>query len=156
MKNTKTVSAFRKRCFWVILLLLPILLLSGIDPGFMGINKQSPFSIFIMFILSSLIYLYGGWPFLKGLIIEVRTKKPGMMFTIGITITIAYIFSIAIIFGLQKIDFFRELIALILIMILDYWIQIKSMAKVSKEAELINQTPPIEKMQEIQETAYID
>lgn len=156
MKNTKTVSAFRKRFFWVILLLLPILLLSGIDPGFMGINKQSPFSIFIMFILSSLIYLYGGWPFLKGLIIEVRTKKPGMMFTIGITITIAYIFSIAIIFGLQKIDFFRELIALILIMILDYWIQIKSMATVSKEVELINQTPPIEKIQEIQENAYID
>ena len=78
-----------------------------------------------------------------------------MMFTIGTAIIIAYIYSIPIIFGLQKIEFFRELIVLILIMILDYWIQIKSIAKASKDLALINQSITTEKLNEIQKVAFI-
>jgi Cu2+-exporting ATPase len=135
--SNQIVIDFRKRCFRVTLLLITTLVLIQIKPEFIGLSKQSHLSMFIIFILSTIIYLYGGWPFLKGFFIEVSKKKPGSMFTIGIMITIAYIFSIAIIFDLQKIDFFRELIALILIMILDYWIEIKSIAKSSKELELL-------------------
>jgi Cu2+-exporting ATPase len=156
LRNNKIVISFRKRYYRVMLLTIPILMLTEKAQAFIGINNQFYSSTYIILSLATLIFLYGGWPFLKGLLHEVRTKNPGKMFAIGTVITIAYFYSIAIILGLLKMDFFWELIALIMIMILDYWVQIKSIAKTSKEMALINQSMPIEKMNVIQQVAFIE
>lgn len=155
LRDNKILIALRKRYYRVVLLTIPILMLSEMTRKFMGINGEFHFSSYIIFTLTSVIFVYGGWPFIKGLINEVRLKNPGMMFTIGTTIIIAYIYSIPIIFGLQKIEFFSELIALILIIILDYWIQIKSITKASKDMAIIKQSISTEKLNKIQKVAFI-
>ena len=73
---------------------------------------------------------------------EVKAKNPGMMFLIGFAITVAYIYSVAIVFGLEGMDFFWELATLILIMLLGHWIEMKSVAGASKELELFVQLMP--------------
>ena len=65
-----------------------------------------------------------------------------MMFLIGFAITVAYIYSVAIVFGLQGMDFFWELTTLIGIMLLGHWIEMKSIAGASKELELLVQLMP--------------
>jgi Cu2+-exporting ATPase len=85
--------------FWISLVLtIPILLLS---PMFMMIIGLEGFISFrgegtTIFVLSSIVYFYGGWPFLKGLYSELKNKSPGMMTLIGVAITAAYVFSSAV------------------------------------------------------------
>ncbi len=133
---------FKKRFYVVLALTIPIMLLSGMIQQFIGVNWQFTGSLYILFGLSSLVFFYGGWPFLKGLADEVKTKNPGMMFLIGFAITVAYIYSVAIVFGLQGMDFFWELATLILIMLLGHWIEMKSVAGASNELALLVQLMP--------------
>ena len=109
---------------------------------FIGVNWQFTGSPYILFALSSVVFFYGGWPFLKGFVNEVKTKSPGMMILIGFAITVAYIYSVAIVFGLQGMDFFWELSTLILIMLLGHWVEMKSIAGASKELELLVKLMP--------------
>jgi len=138
------VSDFKKRFYVVLALTIPILLLSPMIQKFMGVNWQFTGSSYILFILSTIVYFYGGWSFLKGLIDEVKAKNPGMMFLIGFAITVAYIYSVAVVFGLHGMDFFWELSTLILIMLLGHWIEMKSVMGASKELELLVQLMPSE------------
>lgn len=141
-KHTGAVADFRKRFYVVLILTIPIMLLSNMIQQFIGVNWQFPSSIYILFTLSSIVFFYGGLPFLKGLVNEVKVKNPGMMFLIGFAITIAYIYSVAIVFGLKGMDFFWELTTLILIMLLGHWIEMKSVAGASRELELLVQLMP--------------
>jgi Cu2+-exporting ATPase len=109
---------------------------------FIGVDWDFKGSKYILFALSSVVFFYGGWPFFKGLVNEVKTKNPGMMFLIGFAISVAYIYSVAIVFGLKGMDFFWELATLILIMLLGHWIEMKSIAGASKELELLVQLMP--------------
>ncbi|MBC7488120.1 MAG: cadmium-translocating P-type ATPase [Cytophagaceae bacterium] len=131
------IADFRKRFYVVLALTLPIMLLSTMIQNFIGVNWQFIGSPYILFVLSTVVYFYGGWPFLKGLVDELKAKNPGMMFLIGFAITVAYGYSVAIVFGLQGMDFFWELATLILIMLLGHWIEMKSVAGASKELELL-------------------
>ena len=136
------IADFKKRFYVVLVLTVPIMLLSTMIQKFMGVDWQFTGSSYILFALSSVVFVYGGWPFLKGLVDEVKVKNPGMMFLIGFAITVAYIYSVAIVFGLQGMDFFWELATLILIMLLGHWIEMKSVAGASKELELLVQLMP--------------
>ena len=138
------IADFKKRFYVVLILTIPIMLLSMMIQKFIGVNWQFTGSPYILFALSSVVFFYGGWPFLKGLVDEVKTKNPGMMFLIGFAITVAYIYSVAIVFGLQGMDFFWELSTLILIMLLGHWIEMKSIAGASKELELLVQLMPFD------------
>jgi len=138
----KMIEDFRKRFYVVLVLTIPIMLLSTMIQHFMGVNWQFPGSQYILFALSTVVFLYGGWPFLKGMVDEAKAKNPGMMFLIGFAISVAYIYSVAIVFGLQGMDFFWELATLILIMLLGHWIEMKSVAGASKELELLVQLMP--------------
>jgi Cu2+-exporting ATPase len=133
---------FKKRFYVVLALTIPIMLLSNMIQQFIGVNWQFEGSSYILLALSSVVFFYGGWPFLKGLVHEVKTKNPGMMFLIGFAITVAYVYSVAIVFGLHGMDFFWELATLILIMLLGHWIEMKSIAGASKELELLVQLMP--------------
>ena len=136
------IDDFRKRFYVVLVLTIPIMLLSQMIQHWLNLHISFPGSQYLLFALSTVVFVYGGFPFLKGLVDEVKAKNPGMMFLIGFAITVAYIYSVAIVFGLQGMDFFWELATLILIMLLGHWIEMKSVAGASKELELLVQLMP--------------
>ncbi len=138
------IADFKKRFYIVLFLTVPIMLLSMMIQKFLGVDWAFAGSQYILFALSTIVFFYGGWPFLKGLVDEVKARNPGMMFLIGFAITVAYAYSVAIVFGLQCMDFFWELATLILIMLLGHWIEMKSVAGASKELELLVQLMPAE------------
>ncbi len=140
--HAHSVADFRRR-FWISLALtVPVLALAPMTSRMLGLRLGFPGSSYLQFALASAVFFYGGWPFLKGLADEVRTKNPGMMFLIGFAITIAYAYSVAVVFGLKGMDFFWELATLILIMLLGHWIEMKSIAGASKDLELLIQLMP--------------
>jgi P-type Cu2+ transporter len=138
------IDDFRKRFYLTLVLTIPVMLLSPMIQHWMGIHFSFPGSSYVLFGLSTIVFFYGGFPFLKGLVEEIKAKSPGMMTLIGIAITVAYIYSVAIVLGLQGMDFFWELCTLILIMLLGHWIEMKSVAGASRELELLVEMMPAE------------
>jgi len=122
------VRDFRKRFIVSIIITIPVLLLSPLIQGFLNIEAfmKFPGDLYVLFALSTAIYFYGGWPFLKGLYKEIRSKQPGMMTLIGLAITVAYVYSSAVVFGLEGKVFFWELATLIVVMLLGHWIEMRS------------------------------
>jgi Cu2+-exporting ATPase len=140
------ISDFRKR-FWISLLLtIPVLALSPMIQHALGVGEGWRFAgdVYVLAALSSVIYFYGGWPFLDGLRQELANRAPGMMTLIGVAISAAYIYSLATVFGLAGNDFFWELVTLIDIMLLGHWIEMKSVigagAALEKLATLLPET----------------
>jgi Cu2+-exporting ATPase len=136
------ISDFRKRFYVVLILTIPVMLLSTMIQHWLNIHFQFAGSKYILLILASVIFFYGGWPFLKGWWDEMKSWNPGMMTLIGFAITVAYVYSVATVFGLNGMDFFWELATLILIMLLGHWIEMKSVAGASRELELLVQLMP--------------
>src|ERR1700691_4141824 len=138
------IADFRKRFYVVLGFTVPIMLLSPMIQGFLSVHWSFAGAGYVVFALSTAVYFFGGWPFLKGLVDEVKARTPGMMCLIGLAITVAYVYSAAIVFGLKGEDFFWELATLILIMLLGHWIEMKSVAGASKELTLLVQLMPSE------------
>jgi len=136
------IADFKKRFYVVLVLTIPIMLLSEMIQHWLNIHISFPGSKYVLLALASVVFFYGGWPFLKGLVGEIRVKNPGMMTLIGFAISVAYIYSTATVFGLKGMDFFWELATLILIMLLGHWIEMKSVAGASRELELLVQLMP--------------
>lgn len=138
------IRDFRKR-FWVTLILtLPILLISPMIQSFFGYEFILPANSYILFALSSIVYFYGGWPFLKGFNNELKAGNPGMMTLIALAISVAYFYSSATVFGLAGVDFFWELATLIVIMLLGHWIEMKSVLGASRALQLLVKMMPSE------------
>lgn len=133
--HTHHIGEFKKR-FWVSLLLtIPVLLLSEMMQMWFGFSIRIPFQKEVLFILSSVIYLYGGWPFLKGGIDEIKNRLPGMMTLIGTAISVAFLYSSATVFIIVGKDFFWELATLVDVMLLGHWIEAKSVIGASRALE---------------------
>lgn len=135
---------FKKR-FWVSLILtIPVLVLSPLFQEITGIGTFIAFQgdKYVLFILSSIVYFYGGYPFLKGIYTELKTKSPGMMTLIAVAITSAYIYSSAVVFGFQGDIFFLELVTLIDIMLLGHWIEMRSVIGASSALEELAKLMP--------------
>src|SRR5262245_3046014 len=135
---------FRRR-FWVSLALtVPILALSPAIRGVLGLDRLAGFpdDSYVLFGLSTIVYRYGGWPFLSGLVGEVRSRQPGMMTLIGVAITVAFVYSGAVTFGLEGEVFFWELATLIDVMLLGHWIEMKSIIGASRALEKLVQLLP--------------
>lgn len=138
------IADFKKR-FWVTTVLsVPILFLSPMIQQFFGYQFLLEGNPYILFGLSTVVYFYGGSPFLKGFRMEVKEKTPGMMTLIAMAISIAYFYSSATVFGLKGIDFFWELATLIAVMLLGHWIEMKSVLGASKALELLVRMMPAE------------
>ncbi len=138
------VADYRKR-FWICLAItIPILLLSPMIQGLLGIRETLKFTgdLYLLFLLSSLVFFYGGYPFLKGIFVEIKTKKIGMMTLIAVAITTAYVYSSAVVFGLKGSIFFWELATLVDIMLLGHWIEMKSIMGASKALEALAKLMP--------------
>ena len=131
------IQEFKNR-FWVSLILtIPISLLSKmIQDWFPTLQAiKIPFQPYISLIMSLIVYLYGGWPFLRGLVDEVRARQPGMMTLIGMAITVAFFYSAGTVFLPLGMDFFWELATLIDVMLLGHWIEAKSVMGASMALE---------------------
>ncbi len=140
------VKDFRKR-FWVCLALtVPVLLLSPLIRDAIGLKEALSFTgdKYILFALSTIIFFYGGWPFLKGLVNELKKKEPGMMTLIALAITVAYAYSSAVVFGLSGKFLFWELATLIDIMLLGHWLEMRSVMGASRALEKLVQLLPKE------------
>jgi len=136
------IADFRKRFYVTLVLTVPVMLLSTMIQHWLHIHFQFNGSSWLLFLLATIVFLYGGWPFLSGWINEMKAHNPGMMTLIGFAITVAYCYSAATVFGLKGMDFFWELTTLILIMLLGHWIEMRSVAGASKELELLVQLMP--------------
>ncbi len=129
------IGEFKKR-FWISLVFtIPILLLSEMIQMWLGFKLEIPFQKWILFSLSSLVYFYGGWPFLKGGIRELKNRQPGMMTLISAAISVAYFYSSGTVFFIAGKDFFWELATLIDVMLLGHWIEAKSVLGASRALE---------------------
>ncbi len=138
------IDDFKKRFYVVLALSIPIMALSPMIQHWLNLDWSFSGSNSILLVLSSVVYFYGGWPFLQGLASEVKARLLGMMTLVGVAITVAYVYSVAIVFGLEGMDFFWELATLILIMLLGHWIEMKSIMSASRELELLVQLMPSE------------
>ncbi|WP_456429171.1 copper-translocating P-type ATPase [Rhodocaloribacter sp.] len=152
------VADFRRR-FWVSLILtIPILLLSPLIQRFLGLDGKLSFTgdLQLSFVFSSIVFFYGGWPFLKGLFTELKGRKPGMMTLIAIAITTAYVYSSAVVFGLEGKVFFWELATLIDVMLLGHWIEMKSVMGASKALEELAKLMPSEAHKVMPDGSVVD
>ncbi|WP_114165365.1 heavy metal translocating P-type ATPase [Exiguobacterium sp. TNDT2] len=121
------IAEYKRRFFVSFGLTIPILILSDMIQEWAGFELTFPYEKEMLFVLATIVYVYGGWPFLKGSIDELRQRNPGMMMLIGLAISVAYFYSVAIVFGYgHGHDFFWELATLIVIMLLGHWIEMRS------------------------------
>lgn len=140
--HTHMLKDFQTR-FWISLgVTLPVLMLSPMIQSLAGIVWDFPGRMVILLVLSAFVYVYGGWPFLKGLIREAREKQPGMMTLIALAITVAFVYSALVVFGVKGKVFFWELVTLIDVMLLGHWIEMRSVMGASRALEELAQLMP--------------
>jgi Cu2+-exporting ATPase len=126
---------FLKR-FWIcVILTIPVLLLSEMLQHWFGFHISFAGDKYVLLLSGTIIYVYGGMPFLKGMVSEIRGNAIGMMTLVALAITVAFIYSVAIVFGLKGMDFFWELATLIDIMLLGHWLEMRSQMAASKALE---------------------
>src|SRR5260221_1108544 len=131
------VADFRRR-FWLCLALtLPVLLLSPMIQHGLGLGDALRFRVdgLVLFALSTVIYVYGGRPFLTGFLSELRSREPGMMTLIAVAISVAFFYSAAVTFGFQGVSFYWEVVTLIDVMLLGHWLEMRSVMGASRALE---------------------
>nr|WP_235839540.1 heavy metal translocating P-type ATPase [Corynebacterium urinipleomorphum] len=128
------VGQFR-RLFWIMLVLgIPVV---TFDPMFADLlSYQLPDAAWVWWvspILGTIIYFWGGQPFLAGAVSEIRSRQPGMMLLIGLAITVAFVASWGATLGIldHELNFWWELALLVVIMLLGHWIEMRSLAQTS-------------------------
>ncbi len=140
------VADFKRR-FWLSLIIsIPILLLSPLIQKFLGLEGKIRFpgDSYILWALSSAVFFYGGLPFLKGIVSELRERTPGMMTLIALAISVAYAYSSAVVFGISGSVFFWELATLIDVMLLGHWLEMRSIMAASSALEELARLMPAE------------
>ena len=135
---------FRRRFIVSLILTIPILFLSPPVQAFLGFSFVFPGSQYLLLLLSGIVYLYGGYPFLKGIGTELQARQPGMMTLIAVAISVAFLYSAATVLGLQGEGFFWELATLIDIMLLGHWIEMRSVLGASRALEELVRIMPQE------------
>ena len=117
---------FLKR-FWICLILtIPVLAFSHMIQQWFGFHIAFAGDKYVLLLLGSVIYFYGGMPFFKGMVSEIKDGAIGMMTLVAIAISVAFFYSVAVVFGLKGMDFFWELATLIDIMLLGHWLEMRS------------------------------
>ena len=136
------VTDFRNKFFIILIFTIPIVLLSPMIQNFIGVDWQFTGDSYIVAALATFVYFYGGWPFIKGAYDELKNKEPGMMTLIAMAISVAYFYSMAVVFGFNGEEIFWELATLVLIMLLGHWIEMRSINNASKALESLASLMP--------------
>lgn len=135
---------FKRRFIFSLIITVPVLLLSPMIQSFIGFKIDFPGRGGVLFLLATFVFVYGGWPFLKGSAEEFNRKNPGMMTLIALAIIVAYVYSTLSTFILEGNNFFWELATLIDIMLLGHWIEMKSVMGASNALEKLVKMMPSE------------
>jgi len=138
------IEDFRKRFIVCLILTLPILVLSPMIQEWMGFSLRFTGSLYLLLALSSSVFFYGGWPFLRGLVEELGRRSPGMMTLIALAISVAYFYSASVVFGVPGKIFFWELATLIDVMLVGHFIEMKSVLGASRALEKLARLMPAE------------
>lgn len=133
---------FRNKFFIILVFTIPIVLLSPMIQNFIGVDWQFTGDSYIVAALATFVYFYGGWPFIKGAYDELKNKEPAMMTLIAMAISVAYFYSMAVVFGFDGEEMFWELATLVLIMLLGHWIEMRSINNASKALESLASLMP--------------
>ncbi len=136
------IADFWKRFVISAIVSIPVLALSPMIQNWFGFEISFWGDKYLLAALSTFIFIYGGYPFLKGLYDEVKSNAIGMMTLIGVAITVAWAYSIAITFGLQGMDFYWEMATLIDIMLIGHYFEMKSVMGASRSLELLVKMMP--------------
>ncbi len=120
---------FRRRFWWSLVLTVPVVVTSDTVMDWFGYKLDFPGIDLVGPVLGSIIYFWAGWPFLSGGAHELRTRRPGMMLLIAMAITVAYAASMATSLGWFDLEFWWELAALISIMLLGHWQEMKALGQ---------------------------
>jgi Cu2+-exporting ATPase len=135
---------FKRRFIVSAILTIPILILSPLIQRFLGFTFTFAGDRYVLFGLSAVVYFYGGWPFLNGMVEELKKRLPGMMTLIALAITVAFSYSVAVTFGLPGKTFYWELATLIDIMLLGHYIEMRSVLGASRALEELIKLMPTE------------
>lgn len=138
-----SVAMFRDK-FWLSLLLtLPVVAYSPTIQDWFGFSAPTfTGSQYLPFVLSTIIFFYGGMVFIRGAISEIKAKLPGMMTLVSLAIITAYSYSVATQFFIEGDGFFWELATLVTIMLLGHWLEMASVAKAESALDAISQLLP--------------
>jgi Cu2+-exporting ATPase len=126
-----SVAMFRNRFWLTLLLTIPTLIWSGMIQHWFGYTApRFPGSAYVPAIFGTVVYFYGGWPFLEGAYRELRDRLPGMMTLISLAITVAFLYSLIVTLGIVGgMDLWWELATLVAIMLLGHWIEMRSITQ---------------------------
>ena len=151
---------FRRR-FWISLILtVPLVVTSHMVMDWFGYTLDFPGIEWVGPVLGSIVFLWAGWPFLQGGVREIRDRQPGMMLLISMAITVAYAASMATSLGWFDLDFWWELAALVTIMLLGHWQEMKAIGQAQNAlaalAELIPDEAEVVRGEGVTESVPID
>ncbi|MBI4085157.1 MAG: heavy metal translocating P-type ATPase [Candidatus Liptonbacteria bacterium] len=140
-----STNIFRTK-FWVSFILsIPVVVYSGITQALLGWRAPVfPGSQYLPAVLSSIIFFYGGWIFVASAYRELKAKLPGMMTLIALAISVAYFYSIAVIFAGGTDTLFWELSTLITIMLLGHWLEMRAVSGAQSALKEISKLIPDE------------
>ena len=125
-----SVAMFRDKFWLALLLTIPTVIWGHMLPRVFGYSPpQVPGARFIAPVFGTVVYLYGGWPFVQGAVRELRARLPGMMTLIALAITVAFVFSAAVTLGYPGMPLWEELATLVTIMLLGHWIEMRSISQ---------------------------
>jgi P-type Cu2+ transporter len=138
-------AMFRDRFWWSLGLAVPVVLFSEMFQRLLDYSAPDfPGSTWISPVLGTVIFVYGGWPFLTGAVAELRARRPGMMLLIGLAITVAFVASWSTELGAVDLDFWWELSALIVVMLLGHWLEMRAVGQASSALDALASLLPDE------------
>jgi Cu2+-exporting ATPase len=120
---------FRRLFWWNLVLAIPVVVFSEMIQEWFGYSIDAPWGAWVPPLLGTVVFLWGGQPFLAGAVHEIRSRQPGMMLLIALAITVAYGASLASTLDWGDLDFWWELAALIVIMLLGHWQEMKAIGQ---------------------------
>ena len=126
-----SVEIFRQKFWGTLLLSMPTLVWAPMIQHWFGFEAPGGpvASRWIPAVFGSLVFVYGGWVFVKGARGELADRRPGMMTLIALAISVAFAFSLAVTFGFPGMDLWWELATLVTIMVLGHWIEMRSIVQ---------------------------
>ena len=125
-----SVALFRDKFWWSLALTLPTLIWGHMLPSAFGYAPPAFFgSTLIPAVFGTVLFVYGGAPFLKGAVREIHDKLPGMMTLIALAISVAFVFSVVVTLGFPGMPLWEELATLITVMLLGHWLEMRSISQ---------------------------
>jgi len=135
---------FKNRLVVSSILTIPVLALSPMIQGVFSYSINIPGSSYPLSLLSTIIFFYGSKPFLVGMIMELRLKKPGMMTLVALAISVAFFYSLAVTFLISGRIFYWELALLIDVMLLGHYVEMRALIGASRALEALVKLMPCE------------